>query len=55
MAFYAARGIPPDVLAAAGPAQVAFLQGARAIYYQEITELMSHAVALGISKLLPER
>ena len=53
MAFYAARGIPPDTLAASGPAEIAFLQGARALYYEETAELMSHAVALGVSRLLP--
>lgn len=55
MSFYAARGVPLDALAAATPAERGFLQGARALYYQEIVELMSQAVALGISKLLPER
>lgn len=55
MAFYAARGVPLDALAAAGPAEIAFLQGARARYYQETVELLSLAVAQGVSKLLPER
>lgn len=53
MAFYAARGVPLDALAAASTAEIAFLQGARALYYEEMTELMSQAVALGISKILP--
>lgn len=55
MAFYAARGVSLDALAAAGPAEIAFLQGARVRYYQETAELMSLAVAQGIAKLLPER
>lgn len=55
MAFYAARGVPLDALAAAGPAEIAFLQGARARYYQETVELLSLAVAQGVSKLLTER
>ncbi|MEI3304905.1 MAG: hypothetical protein V8R40_02065 [Dysosmobacter sp.] len=55
MAFYAARGVSLDALAAAGPAEIAFLQGARARYYQETVELMSFAVAQGVAKLLPER
>lgn len=53
MAFYAARGVPLDALAAASAVEIAFLQGARALYYEEMTELMSQAVALGISKILP--
>ena len=53
--FYAAGGVSLDALAAAGPAEIAFLQGARARYYQETAELMSLAVAQGIAKLLPER
>lgn len=55
MAFYAARGVPLDALAAAGPAEIAFLQGARELYYQETVERLSLAVAQGVSKLLPER
>lgn len=35
MAFYAVRGVPLDVLAAATPAERGFLQGARALYYDE--------------------
>ena len=40
-------------LAAASPERIAFLQGARALYYEETMELMSQAVAVGISKILP--
>ena len=53
LAFYAARGVSLDALAAASAAEIAILQGARALYYEEMTELMSQAVALGISKILP--
>jgi hypothetical protein len=53
LAFYAARGVPLDALAAASPERIAFLQGARALYYEETVELMSQAVAVGISKILP--
>ena len=53
LAFYAARVVPLYALAAASPERIAFLQGARALYYEETVELMSQAVAVGISKILP--
>lgn len=40
MAFYAVRGVPLDVLAAATPAERGFLQGARALYYDEQAALL---------------
>ena len=49
MSFYAARGVPLDALAAATPAERGFLQGARALYYEEMLALMRRAVALGIA------
>ncbi|WP_417047785.1 hypothetical protein [Dysosmobacter welbionis] len=45
MAFYAVRGVPLDVLAAATPAERGFLQGARALYYDEQAALLQAAVA----------
>ena len=44
MAFYAVRGVPLDVLAAT-PAERGFLQGARALYYEEQAALLQAAVA----------
>ena len=46
MAFYAVRGVPLDVLAAATPAERGFLQGARALYYDEQAALLQAAVAV---------
>ena len=43
MAFYAVRGVPLDVLAAATPAERGFLQGARALYYEEQAALLQAA------------
>lgn len=45
MAFYAVRGVPLDVLAAATPAERSFLQGARALYYEEQAALLQAATA----------
>lgn len=45
MAFYAVRGVPLDVLVAATPAERGFLQGARALYYEEQAALLQAAVA----------
>lgn len=48
MAFYAVRGVPLETLAAASPAELGFLQGARAIYYEELSALIRAAAqALG--------
>ena len=44
MAFYAARGVPLDALAAATPAERGFLQGARALYYEEQAVLIQTAI-----------
>ena len=43
-AFYAARGMPLQALAAASPAEIGFLEGARALYYEETIELIRTAV-----------
>ena len=48
-AFYAARGVSLDALAAASPAEIGFLEGARALYYEEQAAL----IAAGVAKLLP--
>jgi len=53
MAFYAVRGVPLDVLAAATPAERGFLQGARALYYEEQMELGEAGTALGLARVLP--
>ena len=45
MAFYAVRGVPLDVLAAATPAERGFLQGARALYYEEQAALRQEYIA----------
>ena len=42
---YAVRGVPLDVLAAAPPAERGFLQGARALDYEEQAALLQAAVA----------
>jgi hypothetical protein len=39
-AFYAVRGVPLQTLAASTPAEIGFLHGARAIYYEELTAVM---------------
>jgi len=39
-AFYAARGVPLQTLAASTPAEIGFLNGARAIYYDELSAVM---------------
>ena len=44
-AFYAARGVSLDALAAASPAEIGFLEGARALYYEEQTALITTAIA----------
>ena len=41
--------MPLDTLAAVTPAEIAFLEGSRALYYEE----MSMLIATGIAKLLP--
>lgn len=43
MAFYAVRGVPLEALAAATPAELGFLQGARALYYDELSALFRAA------------
>lgn len=45
MAFYAVRGVPLASLAAATPAERGFLQGARALYYEEQAALIRAAVS----------
>ena len=41
MAFLRRAGVPLDVLAAATPAERGFLQGARALYYDEQAALLA--------------
>ena len=40
-------------MAAAGNAEKGFLEGARALYYEELTAVISYAVARGIQMILP--
>ena len=44
-AFYAARGVPLDALAAATPVERGFLAGARALYYDEQVAVIQTAIA----------
>ena len=55
MAFYAVRGVPLDVLAAATPAERGFLQGARALYYDEQAALLQAAVAVVCVKSIAKK
>ena len=55
MAFYAVRGVPLDVLAAATPAERGFLQGARALYYEEQAALLQAAGARDYLEKLLQR
>lgn len=48
-AFFAARGVPLSALAACSPAELGFLAGARALYYEETMALIAGTIA----KLLP--
>ncbi len=43
-AFYAARGVPLDALAAASPTEIGFLMGARALYFDEQVALTAAAI-----------
>ena len=52
-AFYAVRGWSLQALAEATPGELAFLTGARALYYEEQAALIRAGVAGGVSMLLP--
>ncbi|MBT9650334.1 hypothetical protein GPK87_12995 [Oscillibacter sp. MCC667] len=48
-AFYAARGVPLDALAAASPTEIGFLMGARALYFDEQVALTAAAIAQSLT------
>ena len=43
-AWYAARGAPLGSLASASPAEIAFLAGARALYYDDLQRFITSIV-----------
>lgn len=50
--FYVVRGVPLDVLAELTPARRGFLEGARALYYDEMMQVIQSGVAAGVAMLL---
>lgn len=52
-AFYTSRGWTLEALSQASPAELAFLEGARALYYEEQISMLEAGVALGDARVLP--
>ena len=54
-AFYAPRGWTLEALSRTSPAERAFLEGARALYYEEQISMGEAGTALGVARHLAGR
>ena len=55
MAFFAVRGVPPSRFGEISEAEFAFLQGSRALYYDEQIALMREAMVEVINMVAEAR